>query len=519
MKWNKRTTALAAIGLVGYASTARAADSTNAAPAAAPKTTLAGTVIGEKANKGFFSRLDQSFRDEFGTPAYVPPDTNAPPSSRRLNPSPFDSPPFPTGEWQIGGTEVIGDANITPDYPLMQAIYQGPHGQAWADSNIKIYGWVDFSANMATSDKSAVNNTTPPFGNSSNPGGGPGGPAGVVGATFPEVYDQRPNRVELNQAVLYLERTPDEAQVDHVDWGFRISAVYGLDYVYMISKGLFSYQLLHDHNWYGYDMPMVYANIYIPWVAQGLNLTIGRIISEADIEAQLAPNNPMSSHSLLYGFDPYTQDGIFSTLTLNRNWKVQAGLANGGDVQPWVNDPGNQPTGTVMFQYQSSNNKFSFYGGANQFNNGEWGYNNMQQYVGTLSYKFNEKVWTTWETWYMYQHDAATGPTASVPNINASFPVKPGYAPEWASLNYTMFRLAPSTFFTVRNEIFDDIVGQRTGYATVYSEHSIGITYWPNKLITFRPELRFDHSYAERSFDLGTRHNQFTAQFDVIVHF
>ena len=32
-----------------------------------------------------------------------------------------------------------------------------------------------------------------------------------------------------------------------------------------------------------------------------------------------------------------------------------------------------------------------------------------------------------------------------------------------------------------------------------YSEHSIGITWWPDKLITIRPELRYDHSYAEQS--------------------
>src|SRR5208282_6343580 len=232
-------------------------------------------------------------------------------------------------------------------------------------------------------------------------------------------------------------------------------------------------QLLKYNNFYGFDMPMIYGNIYVPFVAQGLNITIGRIISEADIEAQLAPNNLMSSHSLLYSFDPYCQWGIFGTLKLNRNWVVQGGIAAGNDVTPWESaDPGTQPTGTVMVQYQSSNNKFGFYGGANAFNNAEWGFNNLQQYVGTFTYKFNEKIWTSHETWYMYQLNAQTGPTKSVPYTDGQFPVQPGYAPEWATLNYTMFRLGPSTFFTVRNEVFDDITGQRTGVATMYSEHS-----------------------------------------------
>ena len=47
---------------------------------------------------------------------------------------------------------------------------------------------------------------------------------------FPLIYDLRPNRMELNQIVLYIERVPDENQTDYVDWGFRLSGLYGLDY-------------------------------------------------------------------------------------------------------------------------------------------------------------------------------------------------------------------------------------------------------------------------------------------------
>ena len=509
---NQWTLALAAVGLVRFSST-RAQDtsgaatnqveqaaSTNAAP-----TTGAGTVIGSKAKEGFFQRLDEALREQMFTPAYVepaPPVPGAftPPPTRRASPAPFDSPPYPTGEWQIGATELIGDPNLTPDYFLMQALYQGPHGQALAATGIKLYGWVDFSGNLSSSHDSSV---------------GPNGQSG----NFPLTYPQRPNRFELDQAVLYLERTPDENQTDHVDWGFRISGVYGLDYRYMISYGLFSDQVLLHNHYYGFDMPMVYGNLYFPKVVDGLNLTFGRFISAADIEAQLAPNNLMSTHSLLYSFDPYTQEGIFGTLKLNNQWTVQAGLSDGGDIAIWQKDPGRQPTGSIMVQYQSKNNKFSIYGGANQFNNGTFGYNNLQQFVETITYKFSEKIWTSWETWYMYELHATTGPTAQVPYQNAFYPVKPGYAPEWATLDYTMFRLGPGTFFTIRNEIFDDVVGQRTGYNTVYSEHSIGLTYWPNKLITIRPELRFDHSYAKTAYDNGTRHNQFVASFDVIFHF
>jgi len=85
-------------------------------------------------------------------------------------------------------------------------------------------------------------------------------------ANFPLIYDLRPNRFEQNQFVLYLERLPDAAQTNHIDWGFRISGVYGLDYRFMISRGLFSDQLIKHNNYYGFDMPMVYFDLYLPQI-------------------------------------------------------------------------------------------------------------------------------------------------------------------------------------------------------------------------------------------------------------
>ncbi len=445
---------------------------------------------------GFWTRLNNGFLQELGEPAYAPPASNSPAPQHRGLPTPFDSPPYPTGEWQIGGTPIIGDPNENPTYPLMKALYDGPQGQFWKDSRVQIYGWVDVSGNVSSSH----NNTTV------SPATGT-----AQAANFPESYDERPNRAELDQLVLFIERMPDEFQTDHLDWGFRASALYGLDYRYTTMKGVLSDQLLKHNRFMGLDFPMVYADLYIPWVAQGMNIRVGRIISEPDIEAQLAPNNPMSSHSLLYTFDPYTQIGIFPSVKLNDQWTVQAGLSGGNDVAPWVNDSGRQITGGAMIQWTSKNNKDSIYFGDNVINNGNYGYNNIQQVVGTWSHKFNEKVWTTTESWYMWQHHV---PASALPAG-----VNPGYAPEVAVVNYTMFRLSPNAYLSIRNEVFNDIKGQRTGTATPYTEHAIGITWWPDKLLTVRPELRYEHSYDRRAYDTGTRKNQFTAAMDVIFHF
>ncbi len=445
----------------------------------------------------FGQRLFDAFANDLTSPAYQAPAPDASPPPRRIPPAPFDSPPFPSSDWQIGGTPIIGDPGNIGPWPLMEAIYAGPNGEAWKNSRVQIYGWEDFSWNVSTS----TNTRHSP------------------NANFPLIYDLRPNRLEQNQFVLYLERVPDENQTDHIDWGFRISGVYGLDYRFMISRGLFSGQLIKDNDYYGFDMPMVYFDLYLPNILQGMNVRIGRIISEPDIEAQLAPNNLMSSHSIVYGFDNYTQTGIFTTTKIDNQWTIQIGLSNGTDVALWQKDPGNQPTGTVMVQWTAPNQMDSIYAGDNNFNNGKFGYNNLQQLVGTWTHKFNDKVYTATEALYMYMNDAKTHPTAEVPFQSGSFPAKRGYAPEWGILNYTMFRIAPAAFFTVRNEFYNDIVGSRTGFETKYSEHSVGITWWPDKLVTMRPELRFDHSYDTAAFDNGTRRNQLVASMDFIIHY
>ena len=56
-------------------------------------------------------------------------------------------------------------------------------------------------------------------------------------------------------------------------------------------------------------------------------LRLGRFISVPGIEAQLAPNNYIFSHSLLYAIDPFTDTGLIATVKLSAQWLVQLGTA------------------------------------------------------------------------------------------------------------------------------------------------------------------------------------------------
>src|SRR5262249_13900826 len=74
---------------------------------------------------------------------------------RRALPAPFNSPPFPTAEYQ--GFPLIGVPVSETEYPLMKAIYGGPYGEQIRESRIKAYGWFNASGNWST----ARNSNTP----------------------------------------------------------------------------------------------------------------------------------------------------------------------------------------------------------------------------------------------------------------------------------------------------------------------------------------------------------------------
>jgi len=437
---------------------------------------------------GFVRRLLAAYRDDWkGTAA------SGPEPPRRGPPSPLNSPPFPNSDWSYGGAPDIGapDTNVPP---LMQALYTGPNGKAWADSRVKVYGWLEGSLNLSTSGQS----------------------------NRPAAYDIYANRVELDQAVLYIERLPDTVQTDTVDWGFHLSGLFGTSYRFTLNKGYFSQQLLDQNRQYGFDPVLEYFDLYIPQVADGMNIRVGRFISVPGIEAQLAPNNYVYTHSLLYSIDPFTDTGIIGTIKLNDRWLVQLALTVGHDVAPWTGDA--RPSGTACISYTFNHGNDNLYPCANGLNNGKYAYNNLQMFDTTWYHKFNATWHLATEAWYMYERDVpnVAGPVPLEKGANGAF-CSPGqarcFAPEWAVVNYVEKQLSSTNFVSMRTDFLDDLKGQRTGFKTSYTEGTLMWGHWVGSTILFRPELRFDHSFQARAYDLGTRNSQFQLAMDVIFKF
>ena len=365
------------------------------------------------------------------------------------------------------------------------------------NARTKIYGWIAPSIDFSTS---GTNN-------------------------FPVSYDIFPNKIQLNQAVIYVERLPNTVQKHHFDYGYHLTAFYGIDYRFTTAKDYFSQQLLKFNRQYGFDPVLEYVDLYFP-VKEGLNIRMGRFLSVPGIEAQLAPNNYNMTHSLLYTIDPFTDTGIYGTLKLTKQWIVQLGLSAGHDVAPWSDD--RRPSAIACLDYSTASNKDNFYACANGINGGKYAYNNLQDYDGTWYHKFNAKWHTATEAWYMYERDVpnvagnVANPVPTETGANGAF-CKAGElrctAPEYAVVNYLNREVNQKLFVGFRSDFLDDKKGQRTGIAGKYTENTLYATKYIGNTVLFRPELRFDHSWDARGYNAGKSRNQLFFGMDVIYKF
>jgi len=489
----------------------------NAAPAPRdPHGPIEGCAKGSQ-DRSFFQRLEDSYRSHLAWNGGA----DAPPTLIVGGaPVPESSPPWPYSTWNIGGTPAIGVENMYYG-ALMDALYCGTDGQEIKDSRFTVYGWLEPGANLSTSHSKFDYKT------------GAGGNA-------PAAYDFEPNTAQLDQMTLYLERTPDEIQRDHFDWGGRLTLLYGTDYKYTLSDGVFSNQYTDSARLYGFDVPMYYLDFWFPGIGLGTNVRVGRYVSIPDIEAQLAPNNLTYSHSLLYTYDPFTQTGILETTKLSKNWQIQLGVNAGSDVAPWVKNE-RQLTAEACVEWTSDSGKDSIYPCMNGLNHGDWGWDNVQHAVITWYHKFDSHWHIDTEAWYMWQSHtpnvdnsqgvAMIAQRYSYLNVGAPFgaicspAVATCYSYAWALVNYINYQFSPRDIAVWRTDFLDDARGQRTGFKTRYYEFSLSYTHWLGDAVELRPELRFDHSrdadaYDNPSLEPGMgRHSQAVIAVDAILHF
>jgi hypothetical protein len=415
----------------------------------------------------------------------------------RAQASPLTSPPFPGGDWL--GSPLVGEPAPNTDGAFMHLLSGTSFGQALKAARISIYGWVDPSVNFSTSK----------FTN------------------LPLSYDIVPNRVELDQVMLLVERQPNTVQTQSVDWGFRLEGLYGMDYRFTTAKGYLSDQLLGRNELYGFDPIEMFFLIYVPNAAQGLEFKIGRFISPPDIEAQLAPDNYLFTHSIMFTFDPYTFTGVQATLRLSPYVQLEAAVDAGNDQAPWA--PSASLNGNIMLRWASTDGNNSLWGGLNSIGNGNFNnqHDQLQQAVATWGHRFNNRWHMMTEGYYMWQFNAALGgscvdgPSEPYAGGGGCGPTIHGKSYSVGLVNYLQYLVDPQSYVSFRTDYFNDPQGQRSGFATAYTSHTIGYIRNVTNWITIRPEIRYERAYMPHvtPYDDGTKPSQFTIASDVIIKF
>lgn len=243
----------------------------------------------------------------------------------------------------------------------------------------------------------------------------------------------------------------------------------------------------------------VYAEAYFPHVGRGLGVKLGRFFAQFGYESIDATQTPFVSRSYAFIYDPFTHTGLLTTLKLTDAWSVQNGIVTGSDV---FIDPAANPTyiGSVKWAPPSGRDSvlFAVVLGNGRFDQRE-AFHNPQILDLLLTHKVDDRL--------TYALDAIYGFTRNVPDI--------GLANWWAAVHYVSYVLTPRLTANARLEFFDDIQGQRTGFAGLYVAPTAGVAFKPNRFVVLRPEVRFDYNTESRPFE-GKRALA-TAAVDVLI--
>ena len=444
---------------------------------------------------------------DVAAPSPSPSPSPAPAPTRRALPAPLN--PLFTGG---GGAE-----------------FDGPTVGVPTDPGVRVYGWLNPGVEFSTSKYS----------------------------NFPLSYNDVPNRVQMDQAILRVERQPDTVQTDHFDWGFRATGLYGVDYRWTTQEGILSNQLLQRNQTNGFDPVEAYGILYFPHWAQGTYVEVGRYISPPDIEAQLAPNNFLFTHSLMFDFDSYTQTGFLFQTKLSNYWTLEYAIDWGEDIAPW-DGSAHFPTGMLLARWVSHSNRNSLLFGQNSmslgshngqnfttYTNGSyinaatgqptamvWGHDNLQQTNLTWTHVFNPNFQNQFEAYYLYQYNAYVGGTINNYNVATGGPIYlgagggpgaflPGLSSATGFVDYLAFFVGPKAFMTFRTDYINDPRGERSGFATSYGSLTLGMTYRFSPVFMVRPEIRTEKAFAKgvTPYDNGTKGYQSTFGMDAILNF
>lgn len=315
-------------------------------------------------------------------------------------------------------------------------------------------------------------------------------------------FNYRANQFLLQQNWLQIDRSAEAEDAVSPAFGFRSDTILpGSDYRFTLPRGLFNGQLTADHgqpNLYGIDPVQFYGEAYLPNVAEGMTIKLGRFYAPWGIETVNAPGNSLLSHTYTFVYDPFTQTGLMSGIKFNSDWSSQAGIVMGSDT---FITPGDEPTfsGNIMWAPPEGADsvRFSTILGSGRYNQKQ-ALDNLNLFEIIYSHRFGERL--------KYSLAGTYGCQNNVPQI--------GLANWFGVQQYWTLVMGPRWSATTRLELFDDAQGQRTQFPGLYTAVTTGASIQLGRRLLMRPELRFDYNGLSRPFE--GHHGLFLAATDLI---
>ncbi|MCE9533331.1 MAG: porin [Planctomycetes bacterium] len=406
-------------------------------------------------------------------------------------------------------------------YFFMKMLDGTPLGKTLEDRRISISGWTQMSYTGSSAD--TVN--------------------------LPVVWNDRANRFLLQQHWLTIQKSLD-TESKCASYGWRLDAMFGSDYRFLLMRGLFNSQLLNskpnanepggfEQNLYGFDLPQFYVNAYLPNLFEGTEIRAGRMYTPWGLESVEGVTTPLLSRSYAFNWSPpFFHMAVAVLPKFNKNWSGQFMVANGNDVffdpsqelrfvgaLTWKSDDEND---SVTVATSIGRGKFNAGDPFNPATNGlqseAAGRNNMNAFDLVYTHKFNDCFSYGLEAIYGYQ----TGvPTTNVVGAVSGAMIKTNAnsgTAHWGSVaQYFTYKWSDKVSTIFRGEIFDDFEGQRTGYEGVYYAGTFGVQYKPKDWLWIRPEIRYDYNGDSTPFNFspttgaGTSHHVWTAAADLII--
>jgi len=343
----------------------------------------------------------------------------------------------------------------------------------------------------------------------------------------PVTFNDRANEYQMNQLYVSFGR---EVYKQGYSWdiGAQVDILYGTDYFFTTATGLETRQD-GSPKWnsgdgprgtgaslYGLAMPQVYAEVFAP-IGNGLSVKLGHFYTIMGYESVMAPENFFYSHAYTkqYG-EPFTHTGLLADYDVSNELAFQAGFTRGWDT--WED-----PAGTLAFlgglNWSSVDGctslAFSLHIGDEDADG-----DNRTAYSMVLSREFG------YRTTYIFQHDlgfeqnAAVGPGGTKKAL-------------WYGINqYLLYEVSDELAAGLRMEWFRDEDNARVLGIPIATQTSggnyfaltAGLNWKPRRNITFRPEIRWDHSdvagppaFSRRIFNDFTETSQLTVAADLII--